>query len=210
MTGAPRIAVLGASGAVGRLLVTQALDRGLEVTAIARDPARVPVADQALLVTVAADVHDAGSVARAAGGSDVLVSGLGVRGGPPGTLTAGARAAVASGVDRVVWLGAYGTGESARQAGAVTRAVLRMLMRNELADKVAADATVLAAGGTVFHAGPMSDGPLASGRRTVPLGEAPRRIFPTGVSRATVAAAMLDEALTPHHPGRTVVPLTAF
>ncbi|MGA5299029.1 NAD(P)-dependent oxidoreductase [Nucisporomicrobium flavum] len=208
MTAAPRIAVLGASGAVGRLLVTQALDRGLEVTAIARDAARIPVPDQARLVKVAADVHDAGSVIRAAGDADALVSGLGVRGGTPGTLTAGARAAVASGVDRVVWLGAYGTGESARPAGVLTRAVLWMLMRNELADKVAADRTVLTAGGTVVHAGPMSDGPLASGRRTVPLSEAPRRIFPAGVSRATVAAAMLDEALTPHHQGGIAVPLS--
>lgn len=202
-----RIAVLGASGAVGRLLVTQALDRGLDVTAVARDPQRVPVPARPRLAKVAADVHDPLSVEAALKGIDVLVSGLGVsKGGPPGTLAAGARAAVGSGVDRIVWLGAYGTGRSAQAAGALTRALLRMIMGSELADKAAADGTVLAGGGTVFHAGPMNGGP-ARAHRTLPLEQAPRRLFPAGISRATVAAAMLDEALLPRHPGRVVVPL---
>jgi uncharacterized protein YbjT (DUF2867 family) len=205
-----RIAVLGASGATGRLLVEEALARGLEVTAIARDPARVPVPDQAGLSKVAADVRDPRSVARAVEGSDVLLSGLGVASGEkPGALTAGARAAVESGVARIIWLGAYGTGESAPAAGVLTRTLLGAFMRTELVDKTAADGTVLAAGGTVFHAGPLGNGPVSAQRRTLSLDQAPRRLFPAGVSRATVAAAMLDEAIEPRFPGRTVLPVSA-
>ena len=205
---APRIAVLGASGAVGRLLVAQALVRGLDVTALARDPGRIPAPDGPRLTKVAADVHDPASVEAALKGVDVLVSGLGVsKGGPPGTLAAGARAVVASGVGRIVWLGAFGTGESARAGGAVTRALLKVVMGSELPDKVAADGAVLAAGGTVFHAGPMLGRPARGGHRIVPLDQAPRRVFPAGISRAAVAAAMLDETVAPLHPGRTVVPL---
>ena len=204
-----RVAVLGASGAVGRLLVTQALDRGLDVTAVARDPERVPVPARPRLAKVAADVHDPLSVEAALKGVDVLVSGLGVsKGGRPGTLAAGARAAVASGVDRIVWLGAYGTGESAQTAGALTRALLRIVMGSELSDKVAADGTVLVGGGTVFHAGPMTGGP-ARAHRTLPVEQVPRRIFPAGISRATVAAAMLDEVVTARHPAWVVVTLGA-
>ena len=110
---------------------------------------------------------------------------------------------------RVIWLGAFGTGPSAGAAGAVTRTVLKML-GDELADKIAADAAVLAAGGTVFHAGPLSNGPVSATRRTVGLAEVPRRIFPRRVSRATVAAAMLDEAENPAFPaflGGIAVPL---
>jgi hypothetical protein len=184
--------------------VAAALDRGLPVTAIARDPARVP--DRPGLTRVAADVRDPASIARAAGDSDVLLSGLGAtKGDGPGTLTAGAAAAVASGAGRIVWLGAYGTGESAPAAGFLTRTLLGVFMRSELTDKRAADRIVLDAGGTVFHVGPMGDGPVAPDRRTLTLDQAPRRLFPAGVSRATVAAAMVDEAVRPCFAGRTVL-----
>ncbi|MEV4346400.1 NAD(P)H-binding protein [Actinoplanes sp. NPDC049596] len=197
-----RIAVLGATGAVGSLLVTEALGRGMEVTALARDPGRVP--ERAGLAVVAADVNDPASISRAVEGADVLVSALGVaKGEPPGTLTAGAKAVVASGVGRIVWLGAYGTGPSAPSAGPVTRTLLGLLMRAELPDKVAADAAVLAAGGTVFHVGPLADGP--AGHRTLPLEAAPHRLFPARVSRAAVAAAMIDEATQPEFPARLVI-----
>ncbi|WP_285600435.1 NAD(P)-binding oxidoreductase [Kineosporia sp. NBRC 101731] len=193
-----RVAILGATGKVGSLLMDDALARGFEVTALVRDPAGV--AARPNLERVAADVNDAGSVARAVKGSDVLVSALG---GPPGTLVAGAKAVVASGIGRIVWLGAYGTGESAQAAGLLTRSMLSLFMRQELPDKTAADALILAAGGTVFHVGPMGDGPAS--HRTLLLEDAPKRLFPAGISRAAVAAAMLDEVQEPYFPGRTVV-----
>ncbi len=197
--------MLGATGATGRLLVQDALARGLEVKAIARDPRAVPG-----LIAVAGDVHDPESIARAVEGSEVLLSGLGiVAGSRPGTLTAGATAAVNSGVPRVIWLGAFGTGRSAPAAGALTRAVLGLALRKELADKIAADETVLAAGGTVFHAGPLTGRPVGVARRTLTQDEWPRRLFPATVSRATVAAAMLDEAIEARFAGRIAVPLDA-
>lgn len=205
-----RIAVLGASGATGRLLVGEALDSGLEVVALARDPRRVPVADRPGLTKVAADVHDPDSIARAVAGCEVLLSGLGrAKGDTPGTLTAGAKAAAASGVPRIIWLGAYGTGESAPSAGALTRTLLRVVLKSELPDKITADGLVLAAGGTVFHAGPLTDGPAGSGRRTLTLDQTPNRLFPAGVSRATVAAEMIGEAVRPRFAGRTVRPVNA-
>ncbi|MFG2045428.1 NAD(P)-dependent oxidoreductase [Dactylosporangium sp. NPDC048998] len=202
------ITVLGATGGTGRQLVRQALERGHVVTAIARDPARLDVPDTPRLARVAADVRDPEAIARALAGAGAIVSGLGIASGEaPGALTAGARAAVAAAPGRLVWLGAFGTGTSAPAAGAPTRILLRTFMRGELPDRVGADAAVLAAGGTVLHAGPLSDGPLAPARRTLTLAEVPRRPFPARVSRATVAAAMLDEAESGAHPGMTLVPL---
>src|SRR4051812_36657544 len=132
-----RVAVLGASGAVGRLLVQEALDRGLEVAAIARDPSRVPVPDHPRLTKVKADVREPDSITRAVEGSDVLLSGLGIgKKDPVGTLVAGAEAAVTSGVPRVIWLGAYGTGPSAPAAGPLTRTLLKIIMKAELPDKI--------------------------------------------------------------------------
>lgn len=200
------LTILAASGATGLELTRQALARGHTVTAIARTPGRIAVPDSPGLIRVAADVRDE-SIAAALTGAKTVLSGLGIAGGDkPGALTAGARAVVAAQPHRVIWLGAFGTGPSAGAAGAVTRTVLKML-GDELADKVAADAAVLAAGGTVFHAGPLSNGPVSAARRTVGLAEVPRRIFPRRVSRATVAAAMLDEAENPAFPGGIAVPL---
>ncbi|GAA3216112.1 NAD(P)-dependent oxidoreductase [Dactylosporangium siamense] len=201
-----RIAVLGATGATGRLMVTAALARGLSVTAVARDPARVPTLPG--LTTVAGDVRDPASIAAAVAECDVLLSGLGaVKGSAPGTLTAGAQAAVAAGVDRIIWLGALGTGPSAAPAGALTRTMLRLLMRSELPDKVEADATVIAAGGTVFHVGPMTGGQASPSPRTMTLASLLHRLFPRGVTRATVAAAMVQEAEQARFPGQTVTVL---
>jgi uncharacterized protein YbjT (DUF2867 family) len=193
------LTVLAATGATGLELTTQALARGHVVTAVARSPQRLPDHDR--LIRVAADVTDPEGIAKALSGSEVVLSGL----GGAGILAAGAEAAVGAG--RVVWLGALGTGESAARSSWATRALLGLFLRSELPDKVASDTTVLRDGGTVFLAGPLSDGPVSPTRRTVGLDGVPKRFFPARVSRATVAAAMLDEAESPRYLGRIAVPL---
>ena len=216
MTARPalRIAVLGATGATGRRLLDQALDRGHTVVALARDPARIALPPSPRLEVVAADVHDPASVAAALTGVDAVVSGLGAaKKAPPGTLTAGATAVTAQGGDtvpgRVVWLGAFGSGRSTGPAGASTRLLLRLALGvEELADKARAEELLLAAGATVLHAGPLTNGPLSPSRRVLALSDAPRRTFPRTVSRATVAAAMLDEAEVPRFGGSVAVPLS--
>lgn len=208
MSAAPlEITVLAATGATGLEITRQALDRGHSVIAVARRPERLPVPDSARLVRRAADVSDPAGIAEALRGSAVVLSGLGVAAREQAdVLLAGARAVVAAHPERIVWLGAFGTGPSAGPSGPITRALLRLALRRELPDKVAADALVLGAGGTLVHAGPLTNGPLSPTRRTVGLDRAPRRLFPASVSRATVAAAMLDAA----EQGTTgvVVPLT--
>lgn len=202
------LTILGASGATGRELTRQALHRGHLVTAIARNPNGIAAPESDRLIRLAADVREPGSIARALEGSTAVLSGLGVaRGDKPGALAAGARAVVASRPERIVWLGAFGTGVSAHVAGRLTRTLLRVFLRAEMADKVEADTTVLDAGGIVFHAGPLSEGPLSDERRTLSLEGAPRRLFPARVSRANVAAAMLDAAEARQLPVGTLVPV---
>ena len=202
-----QLTILAASGGTGRELTRQALERGHTVTAIARTPARIAVPDFARLTRVRADVRDPGSISAALRESHVVLSGLGVADGdPPGTLTAGARAVTEAQPQRIIWLGAIGTGTSARAGGLLVRSMFRA-MRAKLDDKVTADTMVLSAGGTVFHAGPLTGGPLSPDRRTVGLDAYPRRLFPASVSRATVAAAMLDEAETPRYAGAIAIPL---
>ena len=202
------LTVLAASGATGRELVRQGIERGHTVTAIVRNPDTAHLRASPALTVVTGDVLDTASIERAVDPSTVVLSGLGLRKGDRGgTLLAGATSVIAAGPRRVIWLGAFGTGPSARAAGRLTTGLLRVVLRGEIPDKVAADAAVLAAGGTVFHAGPLSDKPLSPERRSVLVDDAPKRLFPASVGRATVAAAMIDEAENPRHPGAVVAPL---
>lgn len=70
------LALIGATGFVGRAVLTEALQRGHRVTALARDPARWDgqLPPSPLLQVVRADAQDAGQVAAAVAGTDAVVS----------------------------------------------------------------------------------------------------------------------------------------
>ena len=109
---------------------------------------------------------------------------------------------------RLVWLGALGTGASASKAGPLYQVLMALFTGSERAEKEQADDVALGAGATVFHAGPLADGPVSPTRRTVALAAFKRpALMPARVTRATVAAAMLDEAEKSRYPGEIVVPL---
>src|SRR2546428_11933945 len=72
--------IIGATGGTGRELVKQALERGHQVTAFVRTPARLRLAHERLTV-VRGDVLDLSSVEAAVRGSDVVLSSLGHKGG---------------------------------------------------------------------------------------------------------------------------------
>ena len=71
------IAVFGANGGTGRLLVAEALEAGQHVTALTRHPEDFPIVNENLSV-VAGDVLDAGAVADVVRGQDAVLSTLGV------------------------------------------------------------------------------------------------------------------------------------
>lgn len=73
-----RVLVIGATGGTGRELVSQALARGLEVTALVRESAQLQLTHP-LLKIVRADVLDAESVDAAVRGQDAVLSALGHR-----------------------------------------------------------------------------------------------------------------------------------
>jgi uncharacterized protein YbjT (DUF2867 family) len=76
MAGPQRVALLGATGRTGRLVIERALARGLAVKVLARSPEKLgPLAAQ--LEHVAGDARDADSVARLVSGVDAVVSTLG-------------------------------------------------------------------------------------------------------------------------------------
>ena len=71
-----KIALYGATGAIGQRILREALQRGHSVTAIARDPSKLT--DQnPQLTTRAGDIREAQSVAEAVAGHDAVVSAVG-------------------------------------------------------------------------------------------------------------------------------------
>jgi uncharacterized protein len=189
------IVILGASGGTGRHVVSQALDQGLDVRALVRDPERANFTPHPRLEVVRVDVRDAAIVAAAINPGDILVSGLGIPGrSEVGTLTAGALAIVAAHPARIVWLGAMGTGLSRAAVSAPIRWLLRKAFGTEYDDKVAADTAVLAAGGIVVHSGPLSDKADNPALTLEPINQMPNQFFPAGAPRASIARLMLDVA----------------
>ena len=71
-----RVLIVGSTGGTGRQLVAQALERGYEVTALARDPAALAM-EHPRLTVMRGDVLDPRSVDAAVRGQDVIVSALG-------------------------------------------------------------------------------------------------------------------------------------
>jgi len=72
-----RITIFAATGGIGRCVLDQALAAGHEVTAVVRDPSKVPSA----VHTVRADLSsvEPGVLETAVGGADAVLSGLGPR-----------------------------------------------------------------------------------------------------------------------------------
>src|SRR3954462_11701430 len=70
------LTVFGATGGVGREVLTQALDRGDHVTAYVRNPAKLTVTHPSLMV-VAGELTDREAVQRAVRGADAVISALG-------------------------------------------------------------------------------------------------------------------------------------
>ncbi len=75
-----RLAVFGATGPTGKEVVAQALEEGDEVVAYARNPAKLGIANDRLML-VQGELSDRGQIGRAIAGADAVVSALGPRGG---------------------------------------------------------------------------------------------------------------------------------
>lgn len=107
-----KIALFGATGTIGSRIAAEAARRGHQVTALARNPARVP-ADVANLKAAQADLLDAASVGVAVRGHDVVASAYAPPQGDLAALTKATHALVegvrAAGLKRLVVVGGAGS-----------------------------------------------------------------------------------------------------
>jgi putative NADH-flavin reductase len=187
-----RVLILGATGGTGRLIVSQALRAGHEVSALVRDPTRLTTASDRLRVMVGSVTDSSGALDDAMREQDVVVSALGR--GPSlkshGLIAASARAIVgamnAHGIRRLLFMSAFGVGVTRRDTPLLPRIAIRMPLRDIYADKEAGDKIVLGSDldWTIAYPTALTDGPATGVYR---VGERlTLRGFPK-VSRADVA-----------------------
>lgn len=143
-----QVLLLGATGPLGRHLLAQALEQGHTVTALVRGPGKLTI-DHPKLRQVSGDLTAEPSVLdRLVPGQDVVISTLG-RGqslrshGLMARLTPGILAAMEThGVKRLLFLSAFGVGESAPEAPWILRLIFRSLLGDIYADKARAEALI--------------------------------------------------------------------
>jgi len=194
-----RVLVVGATGGTGRQLVAQALERGYEVTALVRNPARLPV-EHARLTIVRGDVLDEAGVATAVRGHDAVLSALGhkryfypnrIQSRGTGHIL---RAMEAHGVRRFVCATSLGLGESAGRLGLMyTFFVIPAILPFYFWDKTRQERAIAASRVDWVIVRP---GALTGGEKRCRVKHGPgigNLLWTVRVSRADVASFMLDQ-----------------
>jgi len=141
-----KVLIFGATGTVGRELVTQALEMGDTVTAFARDPSKLETKHPSLEI-FEGDVMDSALVDRAVVGHDaVLVAlGAGIKGKVRSTGTHNIiQAMQRNGVRRLVCLSTLGVGDSRVHMNFYWKYIMfGMLLRGAFADHVSQEEHVI-------------------------------------------------------------------
>ncbi|MGW7659279.1 NAD(P)-dependent oxidoreductase [Streptomyces sp. NPDC054756] len=192
-----KLTVFGATGGIGQEIVRQALAAGHEVTAVVRDPARLPVTGAGLEV-FRADLTDPEAVRPAVAGRDAVLSGLGARTRKDAGITAQLtrtvlRAMEAEGTRRLLVVSAAPLGPDAPEDGPLDRtmhAVVSKVLKSVYDDlrEMEADLARSSVEWTSVRPPRLQDKPLGGAYRTVIGGTPARGRF---IGRADVAHAML-------------------
>jgi putative NADH-flavin reductase len=194
------VAVLGATGATGRHLVSTALERGHHVVALVRR-ARTFAPREGLDEVTWPDVTDVSALTRALPGTSVVISALGgATEGPTTVCTEGIRSAVtamkAAGVARLIAVSAHGVLET-HDKSLYSLAVWGNVAER-MRDKETMEPLITASGlnWTIVRPPKLSDH-AAIGKYTA--GTDLRIRLWSSIGRADLAAFLLDEAETPQY-----------
>jgi putative NADH-flavin reductase len=193
------IAVLGATGRTGGLVVEQALKRGHRVVAYVRRAGALRASEG--LRIVVGELFDSGHLQSALSDVDAVICCLGTHKHKPVDLMQTnlpliVRAMKHAGRTRLILLSAYGVGETARTASLVARILYKTMFRSIFHDKERSEAGLAASGldwTGVYPVG-LTDGPLIEAVDVRPTNEVKKVKGLPMVSRADVAKVLLDAA----------------
>jgi putative NADH-flavin reductase len=133
-----KLVILGATGGTGRQLVRQALDQGHAVTAVVRNPDRLPISDPGLYVRTA-DVTDPAALEPVFTGHDAVLSALGPHSNKQAGIVANATKAILRAlgngeVRRLVTVSAAPVGPRPPGEPLLARVVITPLVRRAFRD----------------------------------------------------------------------------
>lgn len=196
------IAVLGAAGGTGTLVVQQALAAGHSVTALVRSPEKMTVSDPSLRV-VQGDATDPASVASALEGADAVISTLDA----PGPVIAAATRAILGVANRedgprVVMMSSFAV-QRDRLKG-IARLITGATTGAKMKDKADGEEALRAGNSrwTIVYATLLNNGPRR-GVKVVP--ESTKVSLSDGISRADAASFLLEAATTGDYDRRSVL-----
>ncbi|MES1217503.1 MAG: SDR family oxidoreductase [Bacteroidota bacterium] len=142
------ILILGATGATGLELVNQALTQGHVVTAFVRDPSKLKIIHEKLTV-IKGNVLDKDVLIKPLKGKDAVLSALGVgKSLKSSNLISNAVSLLipamnATNIKRLIFLSAFGVGQTFKQASFIQKLIFRTFLKNIYADKSKADEQIL-------------------------------------------------------------------
>ena len=139
-----KILILGATGPTGQQLVTQALEKHYEVTALVRNPANLTISHEKLTI-ITGDTLDKNVVLKALAGQDAVISALG-RGQrliSNGLITKAVNILIPAMnemfIKRLIFLSGFGAGETFTQANLLQKIIFRTFLMNIYGDKTRAE-----------------------------------------------------------------------
>jgi putative NADH-flavin reductase len=207
-----RLIIFGATGNTGLQFVTQALERGHEVTAFVRDPARLDITHEHLSV-VQGDIKDKESIERAlANPVDAVVCALGIFNfSPSSELSDGTKRLIdvmeKRGVRRLAVVTSLGVGDSKGQGNFVARCFQKLSLRQVLADKERQESHIRNSSlqWTIARPARLTDGAGVRHDLVQWQGPTPKNVkFSWAVSRASVAGFLLDALENGTHFGQAI------
>jgi len=139
-----KILILGSTGGTGQQLVLQSLEQNYEVTALARDPSKLNI-KHPMLTVIKGNVLDKNLLTQIVEGKDAVVSSLGLgKSLKSGDLIANTVSLlipimIEKEVSRLIFLSAFGVGETFIQANFIQKLIFRLPLKNMYADKTKAD-----------------------------------------------------------------------
>jgi putative NADH-flavin reductase len=161
-----KLLVFGPTGGTGRELVKQALAQGHEVTAYARNPAKLGDLTHPRLQVVRGDVLDPTAVEKAVPGHDAVLCAIGTGAGRSTLREEGTRniirAMEKAGVRRLICQSSMGIGDSRANLGFLTKYVIvPVFLRHAFADHERQEAVMKASAldWTIVRPPHLKDGP---------------------------------------------------
>ena len=145
------VLILGSTGASGKEIIKKLLEKEHAVTALARDPSKLDIKDERLFV-FKGNVLEPGSWVNHLDNKDAVISALGVG------KSLKSKDLISKSVDivlpamkeknikRLIFLSAFGVGETYKQASFIQKFVFGTFLKNLYADKKKADEKIMQSG----------------------------------------------------------------